>query len=149
MTQGSIKPAAAPKTRSSAFPRGGDNDARLLIIDDNRLNVVLMEAVFRRAGFQTVFTEMDSRLVRGRLPEIDPKLIILDLHMPYLDGFQVLDQIRQFASSEILPVMIVTADTTRKASVRAYDSGAQDVVIKPFSPKDIIVRAMDLLRPPE
>jgi len=145
MTQGSIRRVAAAAHSSAPAFRDGRHDARLLIIDDNRLNVVLMEAVFGRAGFPNLFTETDPRLVRDRLPEIDPDLVLLDLHMPYLDGFQVLDQIREFAPGEALPVMIVTADTTLKASARAFNSGAQDVVTKPFSPRDIVDRALDQL----
>ena len=121
-------------------------EARLFIVDDNLTNVALLVAVLGRAGFRKVFTETDSRQVLPRLSEVDPDLIILDLHMPHLDGFAVLDQIRQFAPGDLLPVLVLTADTTPAASDRALHSGAQDFVTKPFSNGEVVVRMRNLLR---
>ncbi len=64
--------------------------------------------------------------------------------MPHLDGFAVLDQIRQFAPVEALPVLVLTADTTPAASERALRCGAQDFVIKPFSNAEVLVRIATL-----
>jgi len=121
-------------------------EARLLIVDDNPTNVALLKAVLSRAGFRNVFAETDSRRVLPRLPEVDPDLIILDLHMPHLDGFAVLEQVRQFAPGDLLPVLVLTADTTPAASDRALNSGAQDFVTKPFSNGEVLVRMRNLLR---
>ena len=126
--------------------RGQYADARVFIVDDNAANVALLVAVLDRAGYRKLFTEMDPRQVLPRLPVVDPDLIILDLHMPHLDGFAVLEQIRGFTSAEALPVLVLTADTTPAASERALSSGAQDFVTKPFSNGEVLVRVQNLLR---
>jgi signal transduction histidine kinase len=83
--------------------------------------------------------------VLPRLPEVDPDLIILDLHMPHLDGLAVLEQIRRFAPSEYLPVLVLTADTTSRASQQALIAGAQDFVTKPFNNAEVLLRTRNLL----
>ena len=121
-------------------------DARLFIVDDNPTNVALLRAILTRAGYRNLFSETDSRQVLSRFAEVDPDLIILDLHMPFLDGYAVLDQIRQIAEQDTLPVLVLTADTTPAASERALNSGAQDFVTKPFSNGEVLVRTRNLLR---
>jgi signal transduction histidine kinase len=120
-------------------------EARVFVIDDTPSNVDLLRAVLTRAGLRQVFTETDSREVLPRLESVDPDLIILDLHMPHLDGFEVLDQIRKYASSDYLPVLVLTADTTAAASQRALGAGAQDFVTKPFNNSEVLLRARNLL----
>jgi signal transduction histidine kinase len=133
--------ATLPPVMSERFA-----DARLFIVDDNPTNVALLQAILTRAGYRNLFSETDSRLVMSRLPEVDPDLVILDLHMPHLDGYALLEQLRQVASHDALPVLVLTADTTPAASQRALGSGAQDFVTKPFSNGEVLVRTRNLLR---
>jgi signal transduction histidine kinase len=121
-------------------------EARVFVVDDHPSNVALLKAVLTRAGLRQIFTETDPRQVLPRLSEVDPDLIILDLHMPHLDGFAVLAQIRQYASSDYLPVLVLTADTTAAASERALGAGAQDFVTKPFNNSEVLLRARNLLQ---
>jgi signal transduction histidine kinase len=120
-------------------------EARVFVIDDHPSNVALLQAVLTRAGIHRIFTETDSRQVLPRLGEVDPDLIVLDLHMPHLDGFAVLAQIREYAPSDYLPVLVLTADTTATASERALSAGAQDFVTKPFNNSEVVLRARNLL----
>ena len=119
--------------------------ARVFVVDDHPSNVALLQAVLTRAGIRQIFTETDSRQVLGRLSDVDPDLIVLDLHMPHLDGFEVLAQIRQHATSDYLPVLVLTADSTAAASERALGAGAQDFVTKPFNNSEVVLRARNLL----
>ncbi|MCW2525953.1 MAG: putative hybrid sensor histidine kinase [Pseudonocardiales bacterium] len=119
--------------------------ARVLVVDDNEANVALLKAVLGRANYDHVFTESDPRRVLSRLSEVDPDLILLDLHMPQLDGFAVLEQIRGFAPSEYLPVLVLTADTTSGALLKALAGGAQDFVTKPFNNAEVLLRIHNLL----
>src|SRR6476661_2738778 len=135
-----LHPVGRP-SRDSEFA-----EARLLVVDDDPANVALLAALLALSGYRNVVTEMDPRKVLAMLPEVDPDLIILDLHMPHLDGFAVLAQIREFARAEALPVLVLTADVTPVASERALGSGAQDFVIKPFSIGEVLVRVRNLLR---
>ena len=147
MTEGFAESRTTDRVRGSLTPsRGQYADARVFVVDDNAANVALLAAVLDRAGYRNLFTEMDPRQVLPRLPVVDPDLVILDLHMPHLDGFAVLQQIRGFTSAEALPVLVLTADTTPAASGRALGSGAQDFVTKPFSNGEVLVRVQNLLR---
>ena len=119
--------------------------ARLLIVDDNEANVALLRAVLTRAGIRNIFTETDSRQVLARLPDILPDLLILDLHMPRLDGFAILEQVKQFAVRDYLPVLVLTADMTAAASDRALRAGADDFVTKPFNNDEVVLRVRNLL----
>lgn len=119
--------------------------ARLFIVDDNEANVALLRAVLTRAGIRSIFTETDSRQVLRRLPDVAPDLLILDLHMPRLDGFAVLEQVKQFAVRDYLPVLVLTADTTAAASDRALGAGAEDFVTKPFNNNEVVLRVRNLL----
>jgi len=141
-------------SHSQHRPPGGPDDprdgqfagARLLVVDDDPANIALLVAVLQRAGYRNVVTEMDPRRVLAMLPDVDPDMVILDLHMPHLDGFAVLTQIRDFAPAEALPVLVLTADATPVASERALGLGAQDFVLKPFSTGEVLVRTRNLLR---
>jgi len=119
--------------------------ARLFVVDDNPSNVALLRAVMTRAGILNVFTETDGRQVLPRLAEVHPDLLILDLHMPHLDGFAVLEQVRQFSFSDYLPVLVISADTTAAAIERALGEGAQDFVTKPFNNSEVVLRVRNLL----
>jgi signal transduction histidine kinase len=119
--------------------------ARILIVDDNGANTALLQAVLARAKYEYVFSESDPRRVLSRLPDIDPDLVLLDLHMPQLDGFAVLEQIRAFAPIEYLPVLVLTADMTSGALLKALSGGAQDFVTKPFSNAEVLLRIHNLL----
>lgn len=138
---GDLPQASLPGVRS--FERFAE--ARIFIVDDNPVNVALLVALLGRAGFRQLFTETDSRLVQGRLADVDPDLVVLDLHMPYLDGFQVLQQIREVHGSESLPVLVLTADSNPRTCERALNSGAQDYVSKPFLNGEVLARTRNLL----
>ena len=146
MTNSDVDPHGRLHPVPPYSPDGQYAGARLLVIDDDPANVSLLVAVLARAGYRNVVTEMDPRKVLTMLPDVDPDLVILDLHMPHLDGFAVLAQIREFAPAEALPVLVLTADATPVASERALGSGAQDFVIKPFSIGEVLVRVRNLLR---
>jgi len=119
--------------------------ARVFVVDDNPSNVALLRAVLTRAGIRQVFTDTDPRRVVSRLPVIDPDLLILDLHMPRLDGDAVLEQVHRFAVRDYLPVLVVTADTTAAASDRALSAGAHDFLTKPFNTNEVLLRVRNLL----
>src|SRR5665213_2888709 len=90
-----------------------------LIVDDNASNVALLTALLREEGLRQIYCETDSRRVRAKLIEYHPDIVVLDLHMPHVDGLAVLAQIREFAAGEYLPVLVLTADPTSGARDRA------------------------------
>jgi EAL domain-containing protein (putative c-di-GMP-specific phosphodiesterase class I)/AmiR/NasT family two-component response regulator len=122
------------------------NAMSVLVVDDNPSNCALMAALLHEQGMHHVHTETDARRVPRRLVEDDPDLVLLDLHMPHVDGHTVLTQIQQFAAGSYLPVLVLTADTTTEARDRALGMGAQDYLTKPVDSVEATLRIANLLQ---
>src|SRR5919106_2785436 len=121
-------------------------DDRILIVDDEPANVLLMERLLRDAGYRNLSSTTDSRRVLGLYREVGPDLILLDLMMPYLDGLAVLAQLRhEIAAGVYLPVLVLTADATLEAKRKALAAGAQDFLTKPFEQFEVLLRIRNLL----
>ena len=104
-------------------------ERRILIIDDEDANLLLLETLLRREGYSSVHCLSDPSLAIDRLVEIDPHIILLDLMMPDVDGYQLLDAFRRQARpDEFRPVLVLTADTTLQARRRALSLGRRGIV---------------------
>ena len=119
------------------------DEARVLVVEDNEMSVGLLRATLARAGLHTVHAVTDSELAMEAVKELRPDLILLDLHMPKVDGYQVLSQLRQL--DDEVPVLVLTADTTREASHRALRLGANDFLTKPVDTIEVTLRVRTLL----
>lgn len=117
----------------------------VLIVDDDDASALLALKLLLRAGLRSVETITDARLVLDWVEEHEPDLVLLDLHMPYLDGFAVLKQLRERWTSTDLPVIVLTADDTLGASDRALGLGANDFLLKPLHPTALTHRVRNLL----
>jgi signal transduction histidine kinase len=125
----------------------GVYQARILIVDDQESNVDLLEAVLRRAGYSQMRALTDSRFVMTQMAEFAPDVILLDLMMPHIDGFQVLRQIQgQVGPTGFLPVVVLTADVSPEAKQQALVMGANDFLTKPFDPAEVALRVRNLLQ---
>lgn len=124
----------------------GFDDAQILVIDDNPTNTALLDQVLKRAGLGCVTTCNKPREVAALLVEHRPDVILLDLHMPDMDGFELLEVINRHAAGQFLPVLVITADTTREAAHRALTLGAHDFLTKPFDITEVTLRVRNLLR---
>lgn len=121
-------------------------NARLLIVDDEVANVRLLERLFERGGYSNYKGTTDSRLAVGLFQEFQPDLILLDLLMPHLDGFAVLEQLKpMIPEGTYLPVLVLTADVSQETKRRALAAGAKDFVIKPFDVTEVLLRVRNLL----
>ena len=120
--------------------------ARLLIVDDQEGNVRLLQALLRRAGYTAMECLTDSRLVIGRFGAFKPDMILMDLHMPHLDGLTVLEQLRPLVpANSFLPIIMLTSDASLEAKQRALSLGARDFVTKPFDSVEVVLRIKNLL----
>jgi EAL domain-containing protein (putative c-di-GMP-specific phosphodiesterase class I) len=117
----------------------------VLVVDDNASNVLFVRSLLEQQGLVRIYSVTDSRDVVGELSDKRPDLVILDLHMPHLDGFQVLDQIHAHAAGRFLPVLVLTADSTTTARNRALEQGAQDFLVKPLDTVETTLRIANLL----
>lgn len=121
-------------------------DARVLIIDDEAPNVMLLERVLAHGGFTNVISTRDSRETLELLRTFAPDVVLLDLHMPHVDGYEVLRQMQLDADrDQLLPVLVLTADMTQDAKERALSGGAKDFLAKPFDPTEVLLRVKILL----
>jgi len=122
------------------------SDANILIIDDHQANVDALKRILRSAGFGTVNSTTDPMVGVTLVQTCAPDLVLLDLHMPGLDGFGVLDAIRPHLSGDsYLPVVMLTADSTGDTRRRALASGAKDFLLKPFDATEVVLRIENLL----
>jgi len=119
----------------------------LLIVDDQSANVRLLEQLLARAGYKHYFSTQDSRDALPMYRQLDPDLILLDLHMPHMDGYAVLAEFKTILSPDIfLPILVLTADAMPAAKQKALSLGATDFVSKPFDAVEVILRIRNLLR---
>lgn len=120
--------------------------ARVVVIDDQESNVVLLDRLLRSAGATDVFLVTDARLAVQRCLEVEADIVLLDLHMPHLDGVQVLEQLKAALAPDVfVPVLVLTADTTDSAKGRALAAGAKDFLTKPLDRDDVILRVRNHL----
>jgi diguanylate cyclase (GGDEF)-like protein len=118
-------------------------NARILVVDDQEANVVLLERMLRGAGYTRVDSTMDPREV-CRLHELHRfDLILLDLQMPDMDGFAVMEALRELEVGGYVSVIAVTAQPAHK--LRALQGGAKDFVSKPFDLAEVLMRVHNML----
>jgi putative two-component system response regulator len=117
---------------------------KILVIDDEPVNVALLEGILADSGYARVKSLTDSRQAFDARKTFQPDLILLDLMMPHLDGFAVLESLR--AGSEIwLPVIVLTADANEETKLRSLRAGATDFLLKPFDQIEVLLRIGNLL----
>lgn len=120
--------------------------SRILVIDDQDANLRLLEDLLGREGFSNVLGTTDPAQVADLHTAFDPDLILLDLLMPRIDGFAVLEQLARLRSpGDFRPVLVLTADATRDARRRALALGAKDFLTKPFDNVEAMLRVWNLL----
>jgi len=118
---------------------------RILVIDDSPANVALLEDMLSDAGLTRVTSITDSRLALDTCSTFRPDLILLDLMMPYLDGFAILESLRADGDEMFLPVIVLTADMNDETKQRALSAGATDFLLKPFDHLEVLLRIANLL----
>jgi putative two-component system response regulator len=121
--------------------------SRILIVDDQPSNVALLEGILQEGDFTCYHSITDSREVLPAFLEYLPDLVLLDLQMPFLNGFEVMKQLRACREpSEYLPILVLTADITSESKRRALSEGAMDFLTKPFDATEVDLRIRNLLQ---
>jgi PAS domain S-box-containing protein len=118
-------------------------NASILIVDDQAANVMLLEKMLHNAGYLHVTSTMDPRAVYSLYQEHRYDLILLDLQMPEMDGFQVMEGLKDIDADGYLPVLVITAQPGHK--LRALQAGARDFVSKPFDLVEVQTRIRNML----
>lgn len=121
-------------------------EARIFIIDDEESNVRVMGRMFDQAGYKKVLSTTDPRKAAELYREFRPDLVLLDLRMPDMDGFEVMQRLRDETSPrEYLPVLVITADLAPEAKLQALLLGAKDFLTKPVDRIETMLRVRILL----
>lgn len=118
-------------------------DVPILIIDDEPANVALLERTLEQAGYTKLISTTNPEAAPDLFRAARPDLVLLDLHMPRIDGFELLSLMR--AEDDSVPVLVLTADVTLEARRRALGSGALDLVLKPFDLAEVLLRVANLI----
>jgi putative two-component system response regulator len=118
---------------------------KIVVIDDEPANVALLEMMLAEGGYTRVKTVTDSRLAIGTCIVFEPDLVLLDLMMPHVDGFAILESLRAAAGETFLPVIVLTADANETTKLRALRAGATDFLLKPFDQLEVLLRMNNLL----
>ncbi len=118
---------------------------RILIVDDEPANLKLLDKTLRSQGYQDLVLLSDPREVVGSYLTTRPDLILLDINMPHLDGYQVMEQLKALNDPLLPPIVILTAQGGRDNLLRALAAGARDFITKPFDLNELLMRVRNLL----
>ena len=124
-------------------PMAAIHHASILIVDDQAANVAVLEQMLAQTGYDRVDSTTNPRTVGALHRERKYDLILLDLQMPGMDGFQVMESLRGVDSDGWLPVLVITAEPAHK--VRALQAGARDFLSKPFDLVEVKTRIRNML----
>ena len=123
------------------------HDARIAVVDDETANVELLRRLLELEGYTEVSCYTDPREFLDTCRILPPDLVLLDLMMPEVNGFEVLKRFQQIVDDfDYRPVMIITSDDDRDTKQKALSSGARDFLAKPVSPVEVRLRVGNLLQ---
>jgi signal transduction histidine kinase len=133
-------------SKRRAGDEASDFDPRILIVDDEPANLTLLTTTLRRVGYEHLETAPSGEAALESARREPPDLVLLDLHMPGMDGFEVMAELRaRSLQREYLPIVVLTADASDEARRRALQEGATDFLTKPLDLLEILLRVGNLL----
>ncbi len=119
--------------------------ARILIVDDEPANLKLLDKMLRSQGYESLELVSDPREVITQYQVARPDLILLDINMPHLDGYQVMEQLKALNDPLLPPIVILTAQQSKDYLLRSLAAGARDFISKPFDRNELLMRVRNLL----
>ena len=118
---------------------------RILAVDDSTVSLTLVSQTLTQAGYE-MFTAKSGLEALKRVDEIKPELVILDVMMPEMDGYEVCRQLRRKPTTARLPIMMLTGQDTLEEKIKGYEAGADEYITKPFDPAELPMRIKVLLK---
>lgn len=118
---------------------------KILIAEDSSTIMAIVEHKLKQSGFE-VHCAKDGEEAWKTAKEVKPDLILLDVIMPVMDGFQVLKKLKQSKSLRDIPVIFLTAKGMETDMVKGFEIGAKDYIVKPFSPDVLLARVNSILK---
>jgi PAS domain S-box-containing protein len=136
---------AAPFVAAAARLPDHLRSATVLVVDDQAVNLNFFQRLLKRGGYENIFTAADGNEALEVFRRVRPDLIVLDLLMPGLDGFGVMEALREEQGPNPVPVLVLSGDERPEVRRRALSCGARDFLAKPFDPQEALLRIQNLL----
>lgn len=121
------------------------NNSPILIVDDEPTNLKLLDKILSSQGYQQLILESDPRNVVRLYQQQRPDLILLDINMPHLNGYQVIEELKALDDTLLPPIVILTAQYGKHYLLQALAAGARDFITKPFDRTELLMRVRNLL----
>src|SRR5512144_1378947 len=118
---------------------------RVLLIDDEQFYFKLIRKALKEADYDLEYAASGNEGLM-KIPAFNPELIIVDLKLPGMDGFQVLERLRRDSKFTHIPVIVITAQDELSEKLKAFELGADDYLVKPFQPEELVARMGILAR---
>jgi len=128
-----------------AFSEKNLFDQTIFVVDDEQVNLKLLDKILTSAGYANLVLIRDPRQVLPAYQQHRPSLILLDLNMPGLDGYQVMDQLAGLEDPLLPPIVILTAQHHQEYLLKALEAGARDFISKPFDRRELLMRVRNFL----
>lgn len=120
--------------------------AKILIVDDQKLDVLVLEKILKTAGYSNLRSLTDAREATTIYQQWQPDLVLLDLYMPYHDGFEVMAELNQLKQDAgYTPVLMITTEKSQNVRLRALQSGAKDFLSKPYEGMEVLIRIRNMI----
>jgi len=119
--------------------------ARILMVDDEVTNIAVLETVLKQAKYTSISSTTDSREAASLYQKLKPDLVLLDLRMPHVDGFEVIEQIKEIEADSYAPILVLTAESDPATRLKALQVGARDFLSKPLDLSEVLCRIRNIL----
>ena len=120
-------------------------DAKILIVDDQKLHIGLLEDILRKAGYKNIESTTDPQEAIELYKDFMPDLILLDLVMPKIDGFVVMQQLKEIVKDEQLPLLALSPEKRQDIRIKALEAGARDFISKPYEGIEVLARIHNIV----
>jgi putative two-component system response regulator len=120
-------------------------NAHILIVEDDKVSRELLTRILSSTGFKNIHTAPNANHLNKLYDQVDPDLLILDLNLPGINGFQALQRLREEHPDAFLPVLVISSDDEEHVHLRALASGAKDFLGKPYNRPKVLVRCRNLI----
>jgi len=120
-------------------------EANILIVDDEIANVKLLERVLQIKGYQNIQSTTDPSKVENLCKVTEFDVFLLDIRMPKIDGFELMEMLTKHFNDDYIPVLVLTAQTDEETHLKALEYGAKDFITKPFNTAEVLNRIYNLL----
>ena len=112
---------------------------RVLLIDDEQFYFKLIRKTLKDADYDLEYAKSGSEGL-SKIPSYEPEMLIVDLKLPEMDGFQILERLRRDPKYSLIPVIVITAQDELSEKLKAFELGADDYLVKPFQPEELVAR---------